>query len=443
MSSQKVTTCADGRIADAEVFSQQLQKATVPRNMPQCTFTACASTSQPFVTASCRGGLEMVLIRFIANYLNFNLSVRCGKQPRGEIEEDGTLTHLLKDLRDDKCDFIVGAMFPDNDVHLYFRSTLPYYEDQYTWFVPLAPKRAAWKGLAYIFEFPTWAFIGFTLLLSAFVWNFIAVVSQDRRKFRRFSMCLLNNWATLLCHSVPLQPLKTSLRILFMGIALYSLNMTTIYTSNLVAVFTQPAYDAQLASIEAILDSGLPLGGREEYHDWFYTDYPIDQHIARVYNITDAFQPSTENLDMVRQGRRALLLSRWFVISRNYSNKVFALPTNVFHNQLEMIFEKGFPLVNLFDKAINRVKDNGIIYKIEGDWRARMEKNNAIWGGQSEIILTVQHLEGAFAILAYGLLFAVVVFALEVLFSYKFRVAVWKIKFIYGYYLTIKYPSPK
>lgn len=443
MTAEKVTTCFNGKIARSEAFTNFLQKAAVPREMRQCTFTACASTAQPFVGGSCKGGLEIQLIKFIANQLNFNLSIRCSKKPRGEIDENGRLSNLLLELRQDKCDFIIGSMYPDNDIHMHFKATLAYYEDSYTWFVPLAPKRAAWKGLAYIFKLYTWLFIGFVLLLSSFVWNCTSIVSGDRRKFKKFSMCFLNSWSTFLGISIPLQPLRAPLRVLFLVFTLYSLNMTTIYTSNLVAVFTSTTYDLQLSSIEDILETELLLGGREEYYDWFDTGYAVDDRITERYNYSELFEPSTENLDRVRTGQQVMLLSRLFVLSRNYSNLVYGLPTNVFANQMEMIFEKGFPLARLFDKVIHRLKDNGIIYKFFNDWQVRMEKHNAIVEDDAEIILTLQHLEGAFAILGYGLLLSIVMFALEVLFEYKLKVVFCRIKLIYGYYLTIKCLSLK
>lgn len=439
MSSERVTSCENGQIANPDKFTASVQKAAVPKHMRQCTFTACASVSQPFVSRSCRGGLEILLLRFIAEYMDFNLIVRCTQLPRGDIDEQGQLSDLLLEMRQDKCDFIVGAMYPDNDIHMHFRASLPYYEDSYAWFVPLAPKRAAWKGLAYIFKISTWLLIGTVLLLSSYVWHCVSVASRDLQRFRRLSLCLLNNWSTLLGISVPLQPLRNPLRVLFVAAALYSLNLTTVYTSNLIAVFTQPAYDAQLNSIEAVLESGIWLGGRQEYQDWFETGYPVDEQIAARYNISDDFQPSNENLRRVRLGMQAILVSRLFVVSRNYSNLIYGLPTNVFTNQMEIIFEKGFPLVNLFDKVINRLKDNGILYKFFGDWQYEMAKNNAIGADDSEIILTVQHLEGAFAILGYGLLVAMVVFVLELLFKHKLQVLLWRIRLLNGYYLTVKY----
>lgn len=439
MTAQKATTCEDGMIKGKDDFAALLQKPAVPKSMPQCTFTACASVAQPFVGRSCRSGLEIQLLRFVAEYLRFNLSIRCSQSPRGDIDEQGELSHLLLELRQDKCDFVIGAMYPDNDIHMHFKASLAYYEDSYTWFVPLAPKRAAWKGLAYTFRASTWLLVGFVLLLSSYVWHWVSVSSGDHRRFSRLNTCLMNNWSTLLGISVPLQPLRNPLRILFVAAALYSLNLTTVYTSNLIAVFTQPAYDAQLDSIEAVLENGLRLGGREENQDWFHTGYPVDDRISARYNYSEQFQPSTENLVRVRRGQQAMLLSRLFVVSRNYSNLVYGLPTNVLSNQMEIIFEKGFPMVSLFDKAINRIKDNGLIYKFFGDWQYRMAKNNALGADDSEIILTVQHLEGAFAILGYGLLLGVIVFALELVFKSFLSVRLGRFKLVLGYYLTYKY----
>lgn len=443
MSAEKVAECENGNIPHVDEFSRLLQKAVVPKDLSHCTFTACASTAQPFVTASCKNGLEIQLLKFIANYLNFNLSIFCTRMPRGEVDENGLLSNLLLKLRTDECDLIIGSMYPDNDIHWHFRTSLAYYEDSYAWFVPLAPRQAPWKGLALIFQQYTWLLIAFTLVFSSFFWNIISIVSGDRRKFNRYSMCLLNNWSTLLCISVPLQPLKTSLRILFMGITLYSLNITTIYTSQLISVFTEPAYDRQLATIEEVLRLGLPIGGREEYLDWFMTGYPVDNWIHSRYNSSDDFSPNAENLQRIQRGDQAILLSRLYVTSRNTSKLIYGLPTNVFSNQVEMIFEKGFPLVRLFDKIINRVKDNGIIYKFFDDWRERMSKHDIVVDENAEIILTVMHLEAAFAVLLYGLLLSIVVFVCEVLFHKNLQIRVWRIKLIRGYYLTVRYPTRK
>lgn len=42
---------------------------------------------------------------------------------------------LLGLLRNDKCDFLVGGFFPDNEVHDDFGETSTYFEDTYTWYV--------------------------------------------------------------------------------------------------------------------------------------------------------------------------------------------------------------------------------------------------------------------------------------------------------------------
>lgn len=53
--------------------------------------------------------------------------------PRGELK-NGSWTGLLGLLRNDRCDFVIGGFFPDNEVHEDFGETSTYFEDTYTWY---------------------------------------------------------------------------------------------------------------------------------------------------------------------------------------------------------------------------------------------------------------------------------------------------------------------
>lgn len=105
------------------------------------------------------------------------------------------------------------------------------------------------------------------------------------------------------------------------------------------------------------------LGGREEYSDWFKNDNPYDRILGTIYNTTEAFWPTVENLNAVTKGERVILTNRLFVLSKSLS-RVFPLPFNVFTNQIEMISERGFPLLNRFSNIIARMRDSGIIQKL-------------------------------------------------------------------------------
>lgn len=54
--------------------------------------------------------------------------------------------------------------------------------------------------------------------------------------------------------------MRSPLRIFFIALALYSVNLTTIYTSKLINVFTDPPFEDQIDTIVEIVESHLPIG---------------------------------------------------------------------------------------------------------------------------------------------------------------------------------------
>lgn len=160
-------------------------------------------------------------------------------------------------------------------------------------------------------------------------------------------------------------------------------------------------------------------GGREEYSDWFLNDNPLDQVISKKYNMSERFEPTVENMKSVRDGFISILSNRIFVLSHDLQDDIFGLPGNVFSNQLEMIAERGFPLIRKFNSLINRMKDTGLIEKIYDDFLFNKTILDFIHDKKgiadvSQTRLTVQHLQGAFAVLIVGLLISFVVFVVEV-----------------------------
>lgn len=79
---------------------------------------------------------------------------------------------------------------------------------------------------------------------------------------KKVAMCMLNSWAVFLGISANNRPNWTPLRVFFITLALYGLNVTTIYTSKLITVFTSPAYENQIDTFDELIESGLPIGRR-------------------------------------------------------------------------------------------------------------------------------------------------------------------------------------
>lgn len=132
MKTLNIGICNNGTFNSDEIMITNLIAPKVPRKLHSCVFKLCARISQPFVEPGCRSGLEIHLLNMMKEAMDFDLSTSCSNKERGEII-NGSWSDLLADIRADTCDIIVGAFFPDYEVHEDFGITFPYYHNQYTW----------------------------------------------------------------------------------------------------------------------------------------------------------------------------------------------------------------------------------------------------------------------------------------------------------------------
>lgn len=79
--------------------------------------------------------INIFSLNFVNLFTFLQLNITCLIMHRGEKMDNGSWSNLLGMLRDDKCDFIVGGFFPDNEVHVDFSVSNTYFQDTYTWLV--------------------------------------------------------------------------------------------------------------------------------------------------------------------------------------------------------------------------------------------------------------------------------------------------------------------
>ncbi|XP_037024283.1 uncharacterized protein LOC119066111 [Bradysia coprophila] len=418
-----IDVCDNGILKHTELTKISIRAARVPEKVPACTFTFCTRESEPYIEENCTSGLEIDIVRTIQDIMKFQTNIICSSLPRGDMH-NGSWTGLLRLVREDKCDFVFGGFFPDNDVHEDFGHTSSYFEDTYTWYIYFAPLRPRWKGLIEIFQSETWLLLIGTLFIAGLSWFVFGKAMAETNSNKKLVLCVMNSLAVILGISSNNRPDYTPLRIFFVLLALYGLNVTTIYTSKLITVFTEPAHEQQITTIQEILKERIPIGGQEEYEDWFMNENPLDQIISEKYNNSDHFLATLENMALVREGYISILTNRMFVLSHDLQEDIFGIPGNVFTSPLEMIAERGFPLIKKFSSLIHRMKDAGLTSKIYKDFLHNKTILDFIRHRDrihevGQITLTLDHLQGAFAVLIIGLIISLVVFLIEILLNSK------------------------
>lgn len=124
----------------------------------------------------------------------------------------------------------------------------------------VAPLQPPWLGLITIFEYTTWIASCLILLISSLAWYSFGHATPEKIPHKRFVLCSLNSLSVSLGISSHNRPAYYPLRIFFLTLAIYAVNITTIYTSKLINVFTHPAYEEQIDTIQEIIESKLPIG---------------------------------------------------------------------------------------------------------------------------------------------------------------------------------------
>lgn len=266
-----------------------------------------------------------------------------------------------------------------------------------------------------IFEEETWALSIAILIISGTSWYFFGRKTPEKLAHKDGVLCMLNSWCVFIGVSSNNQPDFAPLRIFFITFSIYALNLTTIYTSKLIRVFTHPALDRQIDTIEELINSKIPIGGREEYADWFDNDSPYDIIIGKLYNDSEAFWPVEENFASVARGERIILTNRNFVLSKSLDD-IFAFPSDALASPLQMFSERGFPLLKRYSTLLSYMVDTGIISKLHGDFiydvtiLDHIRKHEIQSDEDSQIVLTLSHMDGAFTILLLGVSLSFVTF---------------------------------
>ncbi|KAH8405210.1 hypothetical protein KR222_010345, partial [Zaprionus bogoriensis] len=423
LSVQSVGQCQKGQlypnVRDVHLSMLDYISGFSPRN---CTFYVCAAIAAPFVEEDCVLGLEMRILGFLRNRLQFLTNQTCTRDSRGEVDNNDNWNGLLGKLSEGECDFIMGGFYPDNEVTDYFWGSDCYLQDAHTWFTKLADRRPPWQAMVGIFAPVTWACFLALLLISWLCWFMFVSVLPEPKYYQQLSLTGINALAVSICIAVQERPVCEATRLFFIILTLYGVNLVAMYTSKMIVTFQYPGYLHQLDDLEEVAAAGIPFGGEEESRDWF--ENPEDMWIFKGYNSSPDFRPRTKNLRDVELGLRCILSSRMFIMQNRHADDIFAFPENVFTSPMQMIMKSGFPFMYEINMVIRYMRDVGIIQKIDSDFRFNNTYLNRIAKMRPKfaatvIVLTTEHVKGPFGILIVGICSASLAFLGELLVAYR------------------------
>ncbi|KAJ9598050.1 hypothetical protein L9F63_026846 [Diploptera punctata] len=394
------------------------------KNFHGCNLNVSTFSHPPFVMPPIKGcngnpyynsGMEIFALQIISEKLNFEINY---------LSVNDTWVGIVRHLVQGTADIGVGGMTELPGTKKVKDYSVGYIPDTLTWYTPSGRQIPQWQNLIEIFSDHTWASLFLSLILIFLViWRLASYEENERLSYRLPIHCFLNMFSVLLGHSVEQQPRAFVLRALFCLWVFFSLVVVAAYQSCLVSFLTEPRFEKPVQNLDQILESDLKCGMNPVVLS-VYQDDPRRDEIAKrlVTCISDkcAHQMAVKrNLALLGGKLNLAFLS---AVKYNQFGKPMFVPFKepVGSYYVSMAFPKETILLDKFNGFLRRISLTGLIHH----WLKSIEHSSKIRGESKHVgnmALTLQNLIGAFMLLLFGVIFALIVFILEVMHSRHFK----------------------
>lgn len=410
------------------------QKEMFPLDLKGCPLVTYAVVSEPYVlppvsqvensiyndSYEFQKGGEINLVRIISQFTNMSLIMRTSDIPEnwGNVYWNGTASGAYDVLRSDSVDLVIGNIEVTRTIRRWFHPTVSYTQDEMTWCVPKAGQASTWNNLVIIFQWSTWVATFGSLVVMGLLFHYLYYKENNKQVTKWPTNSLLMTFSMLLGWGASFEPKSATFRILIFGWLCFSVNMGISYESFLRSFLMHPRFEKQISTETDLIQSRIPLGGREIYRSYFETNNASSFYLYRKYNSTTFAEgikraAKDRNFAVVSSRRQAVYQDQKLGRGKHL---IYCFPEsdNLYKYGVVLLARKWFPMLERFNNIIRSVSENGLIDK----WNEELFIHTASAEGTNEIEpLSIQHLLGAFMFIGFMYAASVLVFVLELFFG--------------------------
>lgn len=407
----------------------------VPRDLHGCPVRIRVLIWPPFVLPPPDGiieddkvlnineGIEVRLMLAIAKVANFTIQFSSSIVPHdwGLVTFDGNTTGTMKAVKEKKADMGMGSFGPTLERRMYCDYSACHMQESLAWCVPKAQFGPRWKNLLEAFRMSTWLAM---ILIYLFVSTVICFLSwcppRDNSSYLHAKNSLIFIYATFLGLSAAETPNKLSGRIAFFIWLIFCLHFVVAYQAKLMGVLLRPTYGKQITSVEEVLKSGMEYALLPTHRRFYQNtdDWRVEK-IIREWTDCDDSDACLRRIAYDRDFALCTLKTHAEFESLKYLNSegkslLYCIKYATFAS--EMYMTKGYPFRDRIDKLIYRVRNSGLMFKWEYDidwiWKMKYRSKMDLHSSHEQV-LTLDHLQGAFAVWIIGLSISLLAFIIE------------------------------
>ncbi|GLV43733.1 Ionotropic receptor 60a [Carabus blaptoides fortunei] len=407
---------------DSSLPMLNLYPPKVPMNFHGCQIRLLAFYYQPYVInpySSKNPGLEVVMMNEFGKAMNFTpIYVNHKLTHTGYKFARGVYSELYRMLYNYEGEIMFGSLKVNSTFNEEFDSSYTHMRDDICWYAPKAHEVAPWKHLLIVFQKHVWFILLCVMCVTALFWRLMSYV-VDQYYYNQTLHCLTNVWYSLLLGSVR-QPRGSSMRLTFISWVMGTFLISTMYQTMFTSILTNPVYGKQISNMEEMLESHIDYGFDSLAAGEF--KFPQDKTLWTIYN---NYIPCPFHLAVSCINRT--IVAKNFVLAKNRKNMAYFLKHNysylggrsavyefeAYKYYLRVMVNQGFPLLESLNTFIRRIQNCGLFMKWNSDLIESLHLKLQDKGKVKQ--LTVEHLQAAFYILAFGCVIGFIVFIIELL----------------------------
>lgn len=175
-----------------------------------------------------------------------------------EVRRSYSFDTLLSDFNSGYGDIFLSLLADNFITHKLFDITVAILDDAIVWIVPRAKRIENWKVILMIFTYNNWVVLLIVFALSVAIFRIIS----NKRDGKYNKTPHLAQFTTLIFLSMAASgvlPKNSKMRVFFLFLAFFCINLGAYLQGKLYSNFTQPLYEKEITNIDELLESGLPL----------------------------------------------------------------------------------------------------------------------------------------------------------------------------------------
>ncbi|XP_071527006.1 LOW QUALITY PROTEIN: glutamate receptor ionotropic, delta-2-like [Panulirus ornatus] len=374
-------------------------------------------------------GMGEAMLQEISGRLNFSYHLQ-EIPPDGFWGEliNGTWVGMLGQVVRREKDFLINGMAVLLDRYHATDFTVPYFSDSYSVTLQVPPAVPRWLSVVYPFGGWVWVSLVGALLLVSLTFHLLLVQGGYTSIYSsRVDVLSTAVWLsrTLLRQAAPRVPAVPGCRPFLVCWWLAGLVLSTSYMGNLIAFLTVPSQARKIASLEELARADvrihmLDYGNFVPGYLWSSAD-PVLAQLGNKLSLLPDYDRVLEAFDAGDGVLEATEYSQFLFITRGRSTTSYAVEEKLYPNYVAWAFQKGAPYKHVFDRYLSWMSQSGLVdhwrRSVVDSFRRSTGRGRGVARPREERQylqpLSLEHLQGAFIVLALVSCVALVVLLLE------------------------------